>query len=212
MSEDSKKSRERRKLEMDHLKVLKRAWETTWHYRALWIFGIILALTTAGGSFGRGGDGDGGFQYNFDMGDIPEIPPYVVSTLIAIGVGLACVIIILIIAATIARYVAETALIQMMDDYEKTGEKRSVREGFRMGWSRTAFRLFLIRLLIGLPVAVAFILLFVLTFAPLLLWATESKAAGLIGTVTTIGLFFPILLLAIIVSVVLSLLSLHFAP
>jgi len=30
---------------MDHMKVLKRAWQILWHYRALWIFGIILALT-----------------------------------------------------------------------------------------------------------------------------------------------------------------------
>jgi len=75
-----------------------------------------------------------------------------------------------------------------------------------MGWSRTAFRLFLIKLLIGLPTALALMLLFVLAFAPLLLWAEGSKIAGVIGTVTTIGLFFPILFLAIVVGVVLSLL------
>ena len=31
---------------MNYTKALKRAWETTWRYRALWIFGVILALTT----------------------------------------------------------------------------------------------------------------------------------------------------------------------
>jgi hypothetical protein len=30
---------------MKHTEVLKRAWYTMLHYRALWIFGIILALT-----------------------------------------------------------------------------------------------------------------------------------------------------------------------
>ena len=198
---------------MDYTKVLKQAWHTVWNYRALWVFGIILALTTGGGSWSASrGDGDKGFQYNFrgedlfhfEMGEMP--PPEVVSILIAVGVGLVCVIVILIIAATIARYVAETALIRMVDDYEKTGEQRTVREGFRMGWSRTAFRLFLIKLLISLPTVLAFILLFALAAAPLLLWVTESKAAGVIGTVTTIGLFFPILFLAIVVGVVLSLL------
>jgi len=202
---------------MDYTKVLKRALHTVWNYRALWIFGIILALTTGGGSWSAArGDGDGGFQYNFrgedlfhfEMGEMP--PPEVVSILIAIGVGLACLIAILIIATTIARYVAETALIRMVDDYEKTGQRHSVREGFRMGWSRTTWRLFLINLLIGLPTALAFILLFVLAFAPLLLWATGSKVAGGIGTVTTIGLFFPILFLAIVVGVVLSLLTKFF--
>jgi len=194
---------------MDHLKVLKRAWETTWRYRALWVFGIILALTTAGGGFGGGGDGDGRFQYKlngedfFQMGEVP--PAEVVSALIAIGVGLACVIVILIIAATIARYVAETALIRMVDDHEETGEQHSVRQGFRMGWSRTA-----IKLLIGLPVVVVFILLFLLAAAPLLLWITKSTAAGVIGTVAAIGLFFLILFLAIVVGAVLSLLRRFF--
>ena len=49
---------------MDHVKILKQAWEITRHYRALWVFGIILALTSGtfwggGGSGGRGGGGDG---------------------------------------------------------------------------------------------------------------------------------------------------------
>jgi hypothetical protein len=201
---------------MDYTKVLKRAWHTVWNYRTLWIFGIILALTTGGSWSAARGDGDGGFQYNFrgedlfrsEMGEMP--PPEVVSILIAISVGLACLIAILIIAATIARYVAETALIRMVHDYEETGQKHSMRQGFRMGWSRTAWRLFLINLLIGLPTALAFILLFVLAFAPLLLWAAGSKIAGAIGTVTTIGLFFPILFLAIVAGAVLSLLTKFF--
>ena len=195
---------------MDHVKVLKRAWEIIWRYRVLWVFGIILALT-AGGSWPTArGDGGTGFQYNLDRGDIPEIPSQIVSTLIAIGLGLACAVVILIIATIIARYVAETALIRLVDDYEETGETRSVRQGFRMGWSRTAWRLFLINLLTGLPTALAFILLFALALAPLLLWATKSKILGIIGTIATIGLFFLVLFLAIVVRAVLSLLRKFF--
>lgn len=204
---------------MDHIRILKRAWETTWRYRALWVFGIILALTAGGGGGGGGsgpqatfggngggnGNGNGGFPPPGDF-SMPEISPQVVGLLIALGVALACVAVFLIIAATIARYVAETALIRMVDDHEETGEQRGVREGFRMGWSRTAFRLFLIKLLTGLPVAVVFIPLFLLTFAPLLLWVTRSTFVGVIGTVATVGLFFLILFLAIVVSAVLSLL------
>jgi hypothetical protein len=131
---------------MDHMKVLKRTWEIIWRYRALWVFGIIFALTTAGGV-------NRGTQYSFNGEDfslgrefhIEEIPE-LTSALIAIGVGLACVTFILVIASVVARYVAETSLIRMVDDYEETGEKHSVRQGFRLGWSRTAWRLFLIRL------------------------------------------------------------------
>jgi hypothetical protein len=192
---------------MDYTKVLKRAWHTVWNYRALWIFGVILALTTGGGT-------NNWVQYRLGSEDfsqrglrIERIPPGVVSTLLAIGVGLACLIVILIVAAAIARYVAETALIQMVDDYEETGQKRSVRQGLRMGWSRTAWRLFLIDLLIGLPVAVAFILLFLLAAAPLLLWTTKSMAAGALGTATTIALGLLVVLLAIVVAVIISVLK-----
>ena len=198
---------------MDHIKVLKRAWEITWRYRALWIFGVILALTAA-----RGGSGNGGPQYQFSGEDfapgarfhMPEIPPQTVSLLIAIGVGLACVILILIVASTIARYVAETALIRMVDDHEETGEQRSARQGFRLGWSRTALRLFLMDLLIVLPMVVVFILLFLVAFAPLLAWTTKNTVAGVAGTVATIGLFFLVLLLAIVVGAAVSLLMQFF--
>jgi hypothetical protein len=195
---------------MDYLKVLKRAWETTWNYRVLWVFGIILALTTGGG-FNRGTSSFNGEDLS-PGGELPmgEIPPGVSNILIAIGIGLACVIVILIIASVVARYVAETALIRMVDDHEETGERRNVRQGFRMGWSRTTFRFFLIGLVTGLPTALVFILLFALAFAPLLLWVTESKVAGIIGTVITIGLFFLILFLAIVVGVILSLLKKFF--
>jgi len=188
---------------MDHIKVLKRAFEITWRYRVLWVFGIILALTTGGGG---GGGGNGRFQYTFGGEELSGFP---MNTLITIGVGLACVIVILIIASVVARYVAETALLRMVDDHEETGEQRSVRQGFRLGWSRTALRLFLMNLLIGLPTAVVFILLFALALAPLLLWATESRVAGVIGTVATIGLVFLVILLLIIVATILSLLM-HF--
>jgi hypothetical protein len=196
---------------MDHMKVLKRAWETTWRYRALWVFGIILALTTA--NFGRGGD-----QARYEVSGedfpapggrlpLPEVPTQILSILAAVGIGLACLVILIAIAFAIARYVSETALIRMVDDHEQTGETRSVRQGFRLGWSRTAWRIFLINLLIDLPVVVAFILLFVLALLPLFLWTTDSTVAGVTGTVATIGMVLLLILLLIVVSAVLSLLK-----
>jgi hypothetical protein len=205
---------------MDHVKILKRAWEILWRYRALWIFGIILALTTASGgpSSPSRGSGGGPAEYHLDEGDLPfpggrlelpELSPQLVSVLIAVGVGIGCMIIFLIIATTVARYVTETALIRMVNDYEETGETQTIRQGFRIGWSRTALRLFLIDLLIGLPLAVVFILLFLLAAGPLLLWITESTAAGVIGTVVTIGMGVLVIFLAIVVGVMVSLLK-HF--
>jgi len=204
---------------MDHFKVLKRAWDITWRYRVLWVFGLLLALTTS-----RGG-GSGGAQYNVSgdefasfSGDFPiasappppEVIASIVGALIAIGMALACVFLILIVVFTVIRYVSETALIRLVDDHEETGEKRSLGRGIQMGWSRSAFRLFLIDLLIGLPLVIGFILLFLLALAPLLLWATGSEAAGAIGTLVTIGLIFFFILLAIVVAVVITLLMRFF--
>jgi hypothetical protein len=192
---------------MDYVKVLKRAWHIVWNYRALWVFGFILALTAGKGSNNL-------VQYTFGDEDfsgsglrLGRISPEVGRMLLAIGIGVACLVVLLIIVGTIARYVAETALIQMVDEHEETGQKHSVRQGFRMGWSRSAFHLFLIDLVIGLPVAVVFILLFLLAAAPLLLWATESTAAGALGTATTIGLVLLVVLLAIFVAVILAVLK-----
>ena len=56
------------------------------------------------------------------------------------------------IVVAIARYVSETAVIRMVDEYEGSGNKMTVRQGFRIGWSRTAWRLFLINLIVNLPV------------------------------------------------------------
>ena len=140
---------------------------------------------------------------------MPEIPPEVVSTLIVAGIALACVLILLSIASVIVRYVAETALIRMVNDHEETGEKRSIRQGFRWGWSRTSLRLFAIDLLVFVPLVVGFILLLLLALAPLLLWTTHSQAAGIVGTVTTIGLAVLFILLFIAVITAASLL-IHF--
>ena len=213
-------------MKIDPLKILERAWRITWNYRALWVFGIILALVAGGGARGTPGSpevqfgGDSGqpgaeFRWpefrDFEGPDFlpPDLLPHITNIAIGIAVALACLIIVLVVLGLIARYVAETALIRMVDDHEETGEKRTVKQGFRLGWSRAAFRMFLIDLLIFLVVGVPLLLLFLLAFAPLLLWITKSVVAGVIGTVTTVGLFFLLVFVAIVIAVVLALLK-HF--
>ena len=57
------------------------------------------------------------------------------------------------------RYVSETAVIRMVDDYEQSGAKVGFKQGWRMGWTRRAFRLWLIDLVISLPVIVFLLLM-----------------------------------------------------
>lgn len=218
---------------MEHTKVVKRAWQILWRHRALWVFGVILALTTVSWESSLlyrdrddyryrrpsevtppeelpeelEGLGEAIEEMIEDLGGIR--PPPIIGALIGIGAAVLSFVLLLYIVARIARYVAEAALIRLVDNYEETGARSSVGRGFQLGWSRTAWRLFLIDLVIDMPVLVAFLLLFALILAPLLLWTTGSTAAGIIGTVLTGGLFFLLLFLVIVVAVAISLLK-HF--
>ena len=58
-------------------KILKRSWYILWNYRILWIFGILLALTTGGGNSGNSGSSSRSSQNdpNGFQGGIPENAP-----------------------------------------------------------------------------------------------------------------------------------------
>jgi hypothetical protein len=237
---------------MEYSKILKQAWKNVTGYRALWIFGILLALTTATGSTGTTAsqsawqtDSDspgilgtgitldrqpgesfgeafseawGEAQIEFQRG-INEANREL-SMLFRNVLGLDWQVDILkfftvllwfaivsILVGKVFRYMSETALIKMVDDQEHTGEQRKGREGFRMGWSRTSWRLFLIDLVIDIPTAIVFLILFALVFAPLLLWGLGIAEIGWLSVAFTSGLFFMFIFLAIIASQAIGLLK-----
>jgi hypothetical protein len=262
---------------MDYSTIFRSAWEITRRCRALWLFGILLALTTASwtpwmlGNASRDeegdfslvtynahddsveipwlvrarGSGEGDIIFNYKgrqdgrpltKGDviINYSPPDefslavasegpggfldlstvrmasdVVRNIVLIVVGLFFVLGLLLIAGIVAHYVAQTALIQSVDAYEKTGRRPGVRGGFRQGWSRTAVKLFLIDLFVNVLALAFILLLFLVALAPLSLWATGNIAAGVIGSLLTVGLFLVNVVLVIVAAASLSLLK-HF--
>ena len=193
---------------MDHSKILKRALSMTWNYRVLWVFGFLLALTLPNsGGGGSPGGGSGGGSSNGGPGvpfQFPSISGQVLNTLITAGILLLCVIFLLAIAATVLRYLSETSLMRLVDQHEETGEKAGVREGFRLGWSRRAFRVFLIDFLVGVVGVVAFLLLLLVAASPLLVWFVNIDWLRALGTVTAIGLVFLVILFFILVAIILS--------
>src|SRR4030042_6054784 len=129
---------------MEHGKVLGRAWQILWRYRVVWVFGVIVVLCAAGSSgnpnlsFGGGGDGyerPSGLPW---MGEFPwqggppsEVLPQILAALTAVAavilaiiLALCCLAVVVTVAKVIFLYVGETALIRMVDDHERTGEKR----------------------------------------------------------------------------------------
>lgn len=194
---------------VDHFKIIRRALETTWRYRALWLFGALLALTSGGGNGGGGGSGNvtvPGPENTFPGLDVAGPPMWLILTIVGVIVLFALAF---AIASVFARYLSENALIKMVDAREETGTEYGIKDGFRLGWSRPAWRFFLIDLVIFLPTVILFILALALGASPLLLWITERQVLGVIGTIMAIGLLFLIVLLFIVIFIVLTLLR-HF--
>ena len=227
---------------MDPVKILKRAWHILWSYRALWVFGLILALTAAGSSGGSGGNngvrfsGDGNSQsyeaplpenWREEMGKAfaeagkefsrileDGLPSLGISrgeltALMWIGAIFILTMLIIGIVMAVARYVSETAVIKMVDGYEATDTKMTVSQGFRIGWSRTSWRLFLINLIVNIPV---FLLLAGMGIAGFMIYrlvAGRNEALLVTGIVSIIGVVFLLIFVVVILSIVLGLLR-HF--
>lgn len=171
---------------IDPIKILQRAWQILWNYRTLWVLGLILALV-AGGSLNSGNNG---MQFQEDnqryegpsFGSVQEAMEYfrgelnrlftegipeanitgeaLTAFLWTVGVFVLSMLLIGI-AVTVAYYVSASAVIRMVDEYENTGTKLTVREGFRIGWSRAAWQLFLINMVVNLPAILFFVALLV---------------------------------------------------
>jgi hypothetical protein len=196
---------------MDHFKIIRRALATTWRYRALWLFGVLLALTSGGRGNGGGGGGGGnvtlpGPENSFPGVDVAGPPIWLILTIVGVIVVLAFAF---AIVSVIVRYLSENALIKMVDEHEETGTKVGIGGGFGLGWSRSAGRFFLIDLVVFLPTVFLLILGLLLGASPLLLWITREQALGVVGTILAIGLILLVVLFFIAVFIVLSLLR-HF--
>jgi hypothetical protein len=212
-------------------KILKRAWHILWSYKVLWIFGVLLALTT-GGAGGGGGSGSG-FHYggssnynpNYQPGPFwtsvnnwfqQNIYPFFtaldqhITTFIWIGVGLLLAILVVAVILTFIRYVSEAAVIRMVDDHEKSGAKVGFKQGWRMGWTRAAFRLWLIDLVISLPV-IAFLLLMGLLGLGIYLSVKNGMGSTIGIAVSAIGCMVLFVSIVIIVMIFLALLRPFFA-
>ena len=194
---------------MDYAGIFKRAFEITFKYRALWIFGFFLALCSAGG----GGNGGGqNFNYgNGDFGSGPEgdffpwgfdIDPVAIFSIIAL---LFCFVLLLAIIGVVVRSVTRASLIGMVDQIEET-DAVTVKDGWKTGWSRNAFAIFLINLIVAIPLVVFFIGLFaiMILFIALAAGGRDSPAVGIFGVFGAIGLVFFGLFIVFIIALVIT--------
>ena len=93
-----------------------------------------------------------------------------------------------IVLGTVIRYIVETALIRMVEETSQTGKRLSLREGLRRGWSKRAWRLFLLDFALNLLTAIGFIVVFGLAAAPILLAIGSNEAILITAGIGTFGL------------------------
>lgn len=205
---------------MNYGVLLRRAWDITRRYRVLWLFGILVALTAGGSSPNvnwqtnssefSGGDWPqwlpGQEQFRQFGEQFTRIDP---RSIIGVALAVCCLLVILGLVALIVQYVARVALIRGVDQIEATGGAPTWREGFRLGWSNRAFRLWLLDLLVGIVFVGAALILLTLAASPLLLLLTHNDSARVIGIALAALIAVPVLLVLFAAGVVVSALG-HF--
>ncbi len=156
--------------------ILKRAWNTLWNYRVLWIFGILFALTAGssgsnfsyefgGGNYRGGNDNQfftapGEVLHEFNtwvnqyVNPLFSQPNLHITTWIWIGVALLVFILLCGVINALIRYPSETALIRMVNRYDQDSTKETFKNGWKLGWSHAAFRIWVVDLIIGLPMLI----------------------------------------------------------
>lgn len=161
---------------MDYGKILKRAFEITRQYRALWLFGVLLALF---------GGGSGSFNFNFPSGgtrggDFPRMPAIAAETwqLITILIGaVVCVALVWIVLSIVLRFVSRAALIGLAQELEESQTTPTVKRGFSIG-AEHFWRLLGIALAINIPLLIISLGLIVCAALPLLTTIVPLIQAG----------------------------------
>jgi hypothetical protein len=214
---------------MDPVKILKRAWAILWSYRALWIFGLILAIASAGAG-GRGNN----TNYQQDRNSPPPTPQNLqdafrdagrelqtflhegipsahisgqaLTTFLWVLGGFIVLMLLVGIVVAVARYVSETAVIRMVDEYEGSGNKMTVRQGFRLGWSNTSWRLFLINLIVNLPLIAGLLLVVMVAAAFVFSAANGNMKFTPASVLLAVGFVLLVIFVTVIVTILLHLL------
>lgn len=172
--------------------VLTRAWQITWKYKVLWIFGILAGCTNGGGG-GGGGGGNTGYSTGPNDFDVPpEIRRFVLMMenlvawvednlwiFIVIGLAFLVLIMITIFLGTIGKI----GLIKGSYQAETGAERLVLGELFSASMPYF-WRVFGLSFLIGL----AFLLLFI----PLILLGVITAGVALLCLLPLICLFIPV--------------------
>jgi len=142
-------------MNLDYGHIFSRAWEITWKNKILWVFAFLFNLSSSrlNTNFNiPGGGGGGGGQGGFDRSGFREFLERFnldANTLIAIGFGLFCLLLLVSLVFWLLSAIGQGGLIGGVRQAEATGQV-SFGEAWGLG-TEHFMRLFLIRLVAALP-------------------------------------------------------------
>ena len=136
-------------MNLDFSGVMRRAWDITWRNKGLWILGILSAIGAGGGGrfnsnvrLPNGGTGDPSQQFRNLFPNLDQ------NTALAIGLGVACVALIIVLVFYVLSVIGRGGLIGGIQLADSKGSAR-LGEAWAIGVKN-----FVTVLLIGLVVAV----------------------------------------------------------
>lgn len=137
---------------MDYGKILSRAWQITWRWKVLWIFGFLASLGSGGGG---GGGGSGVNNGSRGAGNFPnfDISPQMGGLII----GLVCLALIIGLILWVLSIIGRGALIAGVQQVEDEGQT-SFGSAWRVGLSRF-WTIFGIGFLAALPILIIVLVL-----------------------------------------------------
>lgn len=137
---------------MDYGKILTRAWQITWRWKVLWIFGFLASLGSGGGG---GGGGSGVNNGSRGAGNFPnfDISPQMGGLII----GLVCLALIIGLFLWVLSIIGRGALIAGVQQVEDEGQT-SFGSAWRVGLSRF-WTIFGIGFLAALPILIIVLVL-----------------------------------------------------
>lgn len=172
--------------------VLTRAWQITWKYKVLWIFGILAGCTNGGGGGGGGGGNSGYSTGPYDQDLPPELKRFIhqmenfanwVEDNLWIFIVIGLVILLLVVISIFLGTVGRIGLIKGSYEAEMGAEKLALGELFSTSMPYF-WRVFGLSFLIGL----AFFVLII----PLVLIGVLSAGVGFLCLLPLICILIPV--------------------
>ncbi|MDZ4180924.1 MAG: hypothetical protein U1E29_17115 [Coriobacteriia bacterium] len=169
---------------MDYLGMVKRAWEITWRYRVLWLFGFLV-----GGSGVSGNSNMSGYTTNSSEMTAEQSAQFDqafswVADNVALIVGITAMLVLVGICFWVISIAAQGGLIHLSSQADE-GIAPTVREGFTVGFHSWG-RVFLIGFALYAPFAFMIALIVTPTVVLPIAAAIRAGDAGSIGALVAV--------------------------